>query len=146
MNSAFIGKISSLTAVLVRLQKQADEVQAACQSTTFPGVTLPPAVRICASLMAREVRTALGGIEEGLRQLERDGSRAVVVRFVTPAGSKPVTPRNNVNSDDVIEALLASYEHSLSAKCTQLNVAFAMTDSVVDLYGRRLPQGGLHDK
>ncbi|GEM_PF-932252 len=145
MNSAFIGKISSLTAMLVRLQKQADEIQAACQSTTLPGVTLPPAVRICAGLMAREVRTALGGIEEGLQQLQRDGSRAVVVRFVTPTGNSAHS-RNNVHVDDVIEALLASYEHSLNAKCTQLNVAFAMTDSVVDLYGRRLPSGGLHDK
>lgn len=140
MNSVHTNKISALAQMLASLNRRADEIQAACQSqSSFP--PLPAAVRICAGLMASEVRGNLSAIADGISQLQKDGSRAVILRFISRgAAAKPVHP------DDLLDGLLASYEHSLNARCAQLNIAFGMVDDTLSLSGRPLPQGGLRDK
>ena len=139
MNSAHAAKISALAQTLAHLNRRADEIQAVCQSqSAFP--PLSAAVRICADLMAREVRGNLAAIADGISQLQKDGSGAVILRFISRGAAAKTHP------DELLDGLLASYEHSLNGRCAQLNIAFGMVDDTLSLAGRPLPRGGLRDK
>jgi len=138
MNASHSAKISALAQTLASLNLRADQIQATCQSQDIP--VLAPALRICAGLIASEVRGNLTAIADGINQLQKDGSRAVVLRFIARGSARAINP------DELVDGLLASYEHSLNARASQLNIASGMVEDTVSLSGRPRPRGGLWDK